>query len=41
MRGKIKKHLFIKEIYGDGMNLFRNESHSGKNEWEFLEIGII
>lgn len=30
MRGKIKEHLFIKEIYGDGMNLFRNESHSRK-----------
>ena len=40
MRGKIKEHLFIKEIYGDGMNLFRNESHSGKMNGSSLKLEL-
>ena len=40
MRGKIKEHLFIKEIYGDGMHLFRNESHSGKMNGSSLKLEL-
>ena len=40
MRGKIKEHLFIKEIYEDGMNLFRNESHSGKMNGSSLKLEL-